>query len=436
MLKTLTHVAESASSLVYLDHNATTPVAVIPPAIFQEWVEAWGNPSSIHWAGRKPKLLMRDARRHLAQMLHCDPLELIFTSGGSESNNLALKGIFTRLQIEQIEKNKILEVMPGLTSENVTPSAEHRHHYLLSSVEHPSLRKTAESLRRQGAQVDFIPVSRDGWIDMNAYRELLSEKTALVSVMFANNETGNLFPIQEMVQLAHQKGALFHTDAVQALGKIPIDLHELGVDFASFSGHKFYALKGVGALYVRRGGILESLIHGGGQERNRRGGTENILAICSLGAMAKRVIDVEASALRMRRLRDHFENRVNTEIEGIRVTGALAPRLPNTSSLVIEGVDGETLLMNLDMRGFAVSTGAACSSGSPEPSPTLLAMGLTRSEAQSSLRVGLGWETTEEEMDRFVDVLKEVVTHLRSFSTQPTSQEPSAWQDHSRGQLC
>ncbi len=369
----------------------------------QSWLAAWGNPSSIHRSGRKPKLLIREARGALAGMLGCDPLEIVFTSGGSESNNLAVKGVFERFQ------------RPS------APPREFRDRYLFSAVEHPSLSRVAEHLADRGADVRFIPVRRDGSLDREAYRALLTERTALVSVMFANNETGNLFPIRELAAEARAKGALFHTDAVQALGKTPVDLGDLGVDLASFSGHKFYALKGAGALYVRRGVQLESLIHGGGQERHRRGGTENTLAICAFGAMAGRAGEVAERAEAVRALRDGFEARVLTEIDGARVTGGGSPRLANTSSLVLPGVDGETLLMNLDLRGFAVSTGAACSSGSPEPSSVLLAMGLSRSEAQSSLRVGLGWGTTEDEMDRFFTALREVVARVRGFAPGPTA---------------
>ena len=233
--------------------------------------------------------------------------------------------------------------------------------------------------------------------------------------MIAKNETGNLFPIQEMARLAHAHGALFHTDGVQALGKVPVDLRELGVDLASFAGHKFYALKGAGFLYCKRGTPLASLILGGGQERHRRGGTENLLAIASLGKMCELREDVVSHGARLQVLRDRLESELLRDITELTLTVAESPR-PNSSSMIIDGVDGETLLMNMDMRGFAVSTGAACSSGSPEPSPVLLSMGLTRKEAQSSLRLGLGWETTELEITEFAAALKSVVTHLRALT--------------------
>jgi cysteine desulfurase len=383
------------SGRIYLDHNATTPISSDVRNHLLEWSEAWGNPSSIHGAGRGPKLLLRESRDKIAKFIGATPLEIIFTSGGSEANNLAVKGVF---------ESTLARAGTGS-----------RNHYLFSEVEHPSLIRSAEYLRSRGAKVDFIPVGRDGRINLAEYARLLSNEVALVSVMMANNETGHLFPIREMVEMAHAHGALFHTDGVQALGKIPVDLRELGVDLASFAGHKFYSLKGAGVLFSRRGVTLESLIHGGGQERQRRGGTENTLAIAALGLMCENKSAVTDHASEMRALRDHFEARVTSEIPLALITGPDAPRLPNTSSLVIPGVDGEILLMNLDIKGFSISTGAACSSGSPEPSPVLLAMGLSRAEAQSSLRVGLGWSTTREQIDLFADTLVEVVDYLRTI---------------------
>ncbi len=393
------HPTPRINKRVYLDHNATTPISEGVRIRVSEWLQFDGNPSSIHQDGRGPKALIRDARKAIAQMIGCDPLEIVFTSGGSESNNLALKGVF-----EGLKKSCELRGIPV------------RNRILLSNVEHPSVRRTAEFMAEHwNVDIAYIPVHRSGRIDLEAYARLLDENVALVSVMYANNETGNLFPVREMAEMAHAHGALFHSDCVQTLGKIELNVRDLGVDLASFSGHKFYALKGCGFLYVKRGVPLESLIHGGGQERHRRGGTENVLAIASLGYMCGFKDEVASRAQEMRRLRDLFEQKVLSEIPGASVTGGESPRLPNTSSLVIPGVDGETLLMNLDMRGFSVSTGAACSSGSPEPSPVLLAMGLKRSEAQSSLRVGIGWGTTEGDIHAFVDTLVEAVAHLRQF---------------------
>ena len=377
---------------IYLDHNATTPIDPEMVAHIPEWAEQWGNTSSIHWAGRGPKALLREARQNIAKLLNVEPLELIFTSGGSEANNLALKGICDYAQF-----------LPPAR-------VDLRDQIVISAVEHPSVRQTAEFLSARGYQLKVIPVSREGQLDMDYLRQVLSTRTALVSVMFANNETGHIFPVREVARLAHEVGALMHCDAVQGLGKAAVNLRALDVDLASLSGHKFYALKGCGVLFVH------SLIHGGGQERGRRAGTENILSIASFSFMAShRRGEIAARAEHMRQLRDQMETRILAEIGGVAITGREHPRVPNTSSLVIKDVDGETLLMNLDVQGWAVSTGAACSAGSPEPSPTLLAMGLTRAEAQSSLRLSLGWHTLQAEIDQFVDELVVLVARLRGF---------------------
>lgn len=382
---------DAVQSRVYFDHNATTPVHPDILAKVPEWLESWGNPSSIHWGGRQPKAVLREARANIGKVLGVQPLELIFTAGGSEANNLALKGLaFSKL-------------------------ASTRKHIIISNVEHPSVRKAAEFLRDQGFKLDYVKACREGQMDLDGLRSLVTEQTLLVSVMLANNETGHIYPLKEISEIVHAKGALLHCDATQALGKMPFNLKELGIDLATISGHKFYALKGSGCLFVRKGINLTSLIHGGGQERGRRAGTENTMAIASLGLMCAKSSEVAMQADRIRELRDYLEARMVKEIEGVTINGPKGLRLPNTSSTCIEGVDGETLLMNLDVRGFAVSTGAACSSGNPEPSPTLLAIGLTREEAQSSLRLSLGWRNTREEVDRFVTELIAVVERLRGF---------------------
>lgn len=377
---------------VYLDHNATTPLSPQLVESSSLWLRVWGNPSSIHWAGREAKNVLRETRQQLAQALSCHPLEIIFNSGGSEGNNTVIKSVW-----------------------NQWPE---RKHFLVSQVEHPSVRRTYEFLEKLGAQVDYIPVSRQGYLDLNFVKSHLSEKTAMISVMLANNETGHIFPLQQISTWAHEKGALVHTDAVQALGKIPVNLSALGVDYATFSGHKFYSVKGAGFTYVKKGSPYESLILGGGQERHRRGGTENVVGIASLGQMVPYLSEVEVQSQRLGELRDHLEKRILSEISESYVTGPEALRLSNTSSLVLAGVDGETLLMSLDIKGYAVSTGAACSSGNPEPSPVLLAMGLRREEAQNSLRISLGWQNTPEEVDQFVDTLKNVVQRLRDLRYQ------------------
>lgn len=379
---------------IYLDHNATTPLATELLPYIQNTLKHWGNPSSIHQHGRGPKAVIRNGRTSIAAMVGCSSLEIIFTSGGSEGNNQVLKGIV------------------------LNPATfPQRNKLIISAVEHPSVTKTAEYLRDQHAvELVTVPVNRDGILDMQFLQTQLDEKTSLVSVMAANNETGHLFPIRKIAKLAHDKGALFHTDAVQALGKMVVNLKEWDVDFATFSAHKFYSLKGCGFIYQKKGHTLPSLIHGGAQERRRRAGTENSLAIGCLGQMALHKDEVQMQFERLRELRDWFEAEVQEQIPGVSINGAGSPRLPSTSSMLIEGVDGETLLMNLDIEGFSVSTGAACSSGSPEPSPVLLAMGLSRQEAQSSLRVGIGWGTQKEELQKFVEALDKIVRRIRGFS--------------------
>lgn len=381
-----------STTRTYFDHNATTPISEVVRLAIPQALEAWGNPSSIHWEGRGPKTFLREARIKLASMLGAAPLELIFTSGGSEANNAVIKGVYCEMKDSG------------------------RNEYITSRVEHPSVLKAFQFLQTQGVKVHYLDVNRSGEIDLENYNKCLSEKTALVSIMYANNETGAVFPVKQMAALAKQRGALFHTDAVQALGKISLDLKDLGVDFASFSAHKFYALKGTGLLYSRRGTEWEPLIHGGGQERYRRGGTENALGIYAFGLMAEKLQAVPLEAKKMSDLRNHFEERVLKEIDRVTVNHSKALRLANTSSLILSDVDGETLLMSLDMKGFAVSTGAACSSGNPEPSPTLLAIGLSRPEAQNSLRVSFGWSNDLPQVDRFVEVLKTVVARLRSLN--------------------
>lgn len=385
---------------IYLDHNATTPLSPQVKESLPHWMEAFGNPSSIHWAGRPAKLILREARQTLAKFLGCDSLEIIFTSGGSESNNFALNGVFNSLETGWSWSGAV---------------KKERNELVISAVEHPSLMKSAEFLSRKGFRVHIVPVDVKKGLDMDFYTRVLSDKTALVSVMLANNETGMIFPIKELSRLAHQAGALFHCDAVQGLGKMEFNLKDLDVDLASFSAHKFYALKGTGALFVKKGLAMESLIHGGGQERGRRAGTENVLGIAAFGEMAKRGREAASHIQTMANLRDHMESSILRSLDRVCVIGKDQPRLSNTSCLLIGGADGETLLMNLDVLGFGVSTGAACSSGNPEPSPVLLALGLSRAQAQSSLRISLGWESTKEEIDLFVETLVQVVHRLRSF---------------------
>ena len=380
---------------IYLDFNATTPVDPVVQAQVPEWLDFWGNPSSIHHHGRGPKKLLRESRRSLAQNLNCHPLELVFTSGGTESNNLAIKGSLQELKKKHPHKNKVL----------------------IGAIEHPSVLKQVFQIEEMGFSVKLIPVNSQGQYDLEFYNNELDETVALVSVMYANNEIGVLSPLEEMIPLAHEHKAVFHSDMVQALGKVAFDLKKLNVDLASFSSHKIYALNGCGLLYVKKGTAFDSLTQGGRQERARRAGTENLLAIASFAKMVGE-INTEIFKENLEPLREVMENDLKQSITGFKILGEESHRLPNTSCFTIEGTTGESLLMNLDIRGFSVGTGAACSSGNPEPSPVLLALGLSHEQAQSSLRISFGKTTTEEHVKKFTKALIEVVNHLRSLNPE------------------
>lgn len=380
----------SPNRRIYLDNNATTFPSARLREKWGELLEISGNASSIHQEGRIPKTILRDARRKIAELLSCSPLEIVFNSGASEGNSSVFNSVF----------------------QSCGPA---RNEFLISAVEHPSVAKVAESLKARGAVLHQIPVNRDGQIDLEFIKKHVNEKTALVSVMYANNETGVIHPIKEITQIAKATGAFMHTDCVQMLGKCENHFKELGVDYATFSAHKFYSLKGTGFCFIKSSAPWTPLIFGS-QERARRGGTENITGIAALNIVLDEVANVSEKIQHMTALRDLFEKKVQEKILGVTITAKNSLRVCNTSSLVIDGVDGDTLLMSLDLKGFSVSTGAACSSGSPEPSPVLLAMGLTKSEAQSSLRVSIGWSNTEEEILLFVDTLAEVAAKLRTMS--------------------
>lgn len=382
-------------SNIYFDFNATTPVAAEVVDRLGEWVQWWGNPSSIHHHGRGPKKIMREARRSMAQVLGVHPLEIVFTSGGSESNNLAIQGFLSAIKTRDPKRKKVI----------------------IGSIEHPSVLKQIPWIESMGFEVLKIPVNPQGEYDLDFYHSHLNDSVALVSVMYGNNEVGVLSPLKDMVEKAHQVGAFFHSDLVQCLGKKTFSLQELNVDLASFSSHKVYALKGSGFLYVKKGTPLEPILFGGAQERGRRAGTENVLAIASLSFMVEKS-QPQVFEETIGPLRDFFESEISSQIEGVEILGAKQPRLANTSCFCVSGVSGESLLMNLDIRGFSVGTGAACSSGNPEPSPVLLAMGLTHEQAQSSLRISMGRSTSKEQVQALVKNLVEVVAHLRALQME------------------
>ncbi|OYZ20710.1 MAG: cysteine desulfurase [Bdellovibrio sp. 28-41-41] len=388
-------VTASTFDGVYLDHNATTPV---DPSLFElvpVWMSQFGNPSSIHQAARGPRTLIREARIKIAELLNVSPLEIVFNSGASEGNNTVIKSIWDRRGKERPE-------------------------FICSSVEHPSVIKAMNAIENKGAVIHWIPVSKDGVLDLNFVKTHLGPKTALISVMSANNETGTLFPVAELVGMAKAAGALIHSDCVQMFGKHAIDLKKLGVDYATFSGHKFYSLKGCGFMYIKKTAPLENLIDGGAQERFRRGGTENTVGIAAMGHMAAKMsaMDLSSKLVELGQMRDLMEARLVAEIPELHITAHASPRLTNTSHMMIAGIDAETLLINLDLDGFFVSTGAACSSGNPEPSPALLAMGFARNEAQTSLRVSLGWNSKADDLEKFVERLEKTVSRLRQMKKE------------------
>ncbi len=385
-------------SNIYFDFNATTPVDPVVLEEVPQWLAMWGNPSSIHWHGRGPKKMLREARRSLADTLKCHPLEIVFTSGGSESNNLAIKGTLTELKVKKPERSTVV----------------------LGGIEHPSISKQEQQIEAMGFNVVKVPVNRDGLYDMDFFKTHVTEKVALVSVMLANNEIGVIAPLNAMIDWAHQQGAIFHSDMVQGLGKYPLDFAKYPVDLASFSSHKVYALKGAGLTYIKKGTPFVGLTAGGSQERGRRAGTENLPAIASFAKMVSE-INVEDVMRRLTPLRDLFEKNILENISGVSVLGDQAERLCNTSCFKIQDANAESLLMNMDIRGFSVGTGAACSSGNPEPSPVLLSLGLKREEAQSSLRISLGKDTTQEQVMALAQNLKEVVEHLRQLDREETA---------------
>lgn len=391
---------------IYLDNNATTPLAPFLKEHLIKKMEDWGNPSSVHYAGREPKKNIREARQNLAKLLQVSPLELIFTSGGSEANNLALQGIFFSMILPQLLNDKSLPLQPL------------RNRFIISAVEHPSVIKTVEYLKNFGLKVDIIPVDENGQMDLTQLESLLSEDVAMVSVMYANNETGHIFPINKISKLIKAAGALLHCDAVQAFGKVPLNLDSLGADLVSFSSHKVYSLKGSGLLYAKKGVSLNALIQGGGQERSRRAGTENTLSIASFGLMAKHMLKdnlISENFLKMQELRNFMEEEIVKNITKAKIIGREFLRLPNTSNILFPNLNGASLLMSLDLKSIALSTGSACSSGSSEPSPVLRAMGYSEEQANSSLRISLGWQTSREDIVTFVKELVNVARYLYSF---------------------
>lgn len=382
---------------IYLDHNATTPPhPEVVEAVAAAMRDLVGNPSSVHAFGQTARGALDQARSEVAALLGGSPAEVVFTAGGTESNNFAIRG--------------------------AAAATSGRTEIVTIGIEHESVLNTVRALGRGNWTATFLPVHASGTVDPGALEAAISDRTALVSVMLANNEIGTIQPVEALARIARAHGALMHCDAVQAAGKIPVDVRALGVDLLSISGHKFYGPKGTGALWIRRGTRLAPLLTGGRQERNRRAGTENLPGLVGLGvaaALAARKLDAEAERLSV--LRDALESGILERVPGTAVNGGGSPRVPNTCNISFDRVEAESLLIALDLEGIAVSTGSACSSGTLEPSHVLKAMGLGPSRSQSSLRFSLGAGNTWEDVDRVLAVLPPAVEKLRRLAPAPAA---------------
>ena len=387
---------------VYLDNSATTAVAPeVISAMLPYFSEEMGNAQSVHSFGQRAKSSLERARRQVAALINAAPAEIVFVSGGTEADNFAIRGI---------------------------AAGQKGRHIITTKIEHPAVLATCEALERDGFEVTYLPVSSQGIVSVKDVRAAIGAQTILISIMHANNETGAIQPIEEIAGVVSEARANgntklhFHTDAVQSAGKVAVDVKQLGVDLLSLSAHKIHGPKGVGALYVRKGTRLEKLLYGGHHERDRRGGTENVPGIVGLGRAAELArAEFDERTSRMRELRDYLERQIAIRIQDVRVNGDVASRVPNISNLSFQGMDGESLLIALDLKGVAVSTGSACASGSLEPSHVLTAMGLSREEVRGSLRLSLSAYTTREEIDYTVAALEEIVSRLRQM--QPLALE-------------
>lgn len=378
---------------IYLDHAATTPMRPeVLEAILPFFCDGYGNPSSIYQKGREAQTALDRARDKVAELLGADMREIVFTSGGSEADNLAIKGVAYAMR-------------------------DKGNHIITSAVEHHAVYNACKYLEKYGYRITFLPVDSYGLIEPADVISALTPETILVTIMHANNEIGTIEPISEIGAVLRERSVPFHTDAVQTVGHIPVDVDELGVDLLSLSAHKFYGPKGVGALYVRHGTKFDPLIHGGGQERNRRAGTENVAGIVGLAtALELAVAEMDIAAERQQHLRDQLIESILETIPYTRLNGHPTRRLPGNVNMCFEFVEGESLLLNLDMKGIAASSGSACTSGSLEPSHVLLALGLPHEIAHGSLRLTLGRDSTAEDVEAVIDVLPGIVDKLRRMS--------------------
>jgi len=393
---------------VYLDNNATTPLA---PEVFEVMrpylLEDFGNASSIHWFGQHAKAGVEKAREQVARLLSARPSEIVFTSGGTESDNAAMLGI-------------------------VEAARGERKHVVTTAIEHPAVLSTAKSLEKRGVSVTYVRVSASGVIDPGDVASAIRPETVLISVMHANNELGTVQPLDEIGRIARERDIYFHTDAVQSVGKIPVDVEKLAVDLLALSAHKLNGPKGVGALYVRKGTILRPLLHGGHHERDRRPGTENVAGIAGLGAAAEIArAHLAEEHNRVAMMRDRLEAGILANVPLVAVNGDRAHRVPTTTNLTFDYLEGEGFVIAMDLRGIACSTGSACSSGSLEPSHVLSAIGLKPEQARASIRFSLGRFNTEEDVDAALKILPGVVEQLRAVSPhyrkEAVSSQPSAF---------
>jgi cysteine desulfurase len=415
---------------VYLDFNATTPVdPAVLDAMLPYLSADFANPSSIHTPGQRARAAVETAREQVAALIGAKPSEIIFTSGGTESDNHAIFGsvaqalLFT-LSLEgpvQLSQRPGSSALPVQRKEPATAAP----HIITSPTEHEAVLNACQAAEKQGVNVTYLPVDRNGQIDPAALRVAIRQETCLITLMHANNELGTAQPLEEIGRIAKEHKIRFHTDAVQSAGKIPINVNQLGVDLLSISGHKLYAPKGIGALYVRSGTKLRQLLYGGHHQRGFRPGTENVAGIVAFGKAAEIARQSLAEdAKRVSALRDQLEQGLLARIPDARANGAATPRTPNTSSITFPGLEGEALLIALDLKGLAVSTGAACSSGAVEPSHVLTAIGLSADDARASIRFSLGRHTTTSEIDFALEVVPAAVAQLRSIS--PTYKKEAA----------
>jgi len=378
---------------IYLDHNATTSADLrVVEAVMPYFNKEYGNPSSIYKFAQEAREAVEVARGKVAKILNAKPEEIVFTSGGTEADNFAIKGI-------------------------AYTNKERGNHIITSKIEHHAVLNTCKWLEKQGFKVTYIGVDKYGIVNLDELKRAITDKTILITIMHANNETGTIEPIREISKIAKEKGIYFHTDAVQTVGKIPVDVNELGVDLLSLSGHKFYGPKGVGALFIRKRTKIDSLLHGGHHEKNRRAGTENVPIIVGLGKACEIAMEEkEKEENRLKALRDRLQKEITKKIDDVIINGHPEKRLAGTLNICVKYVEGESMLLNLDYEGIAASSGSACTSGSLEPSHVLLALGIPPEVAHGSLRFSLGRDNTEEDIGHVIEVLPPIVKKLRAMS--------------------